>query len=278
MKQKTGFLHKLVSAIGILLIAVFGLLLLFNITIIVKGLIHSDTPPSVFGLTPLVVKSGSMSSDVQHVVYSSELVDITPDQIAALKPGDKVYSMIGEHKLENVILPVNDQSDDPFYIVERPVADHIEVGDLIITKTADVKDIKVGDVISFMENSAVVTHRVIGITEENGVRTFTTKGDANNSEDTDGVPQDKVVGIYSTRIPALGDFIYFLQQPLGMAIFIGVPVLTFLIYDIIRRSRSSKKKTEKEESLEEELARLRAMAKELEDKKAKEASDPKDGE
>ena len=254
-----------------MLIAVFALLLLFNITIIVKGLINSDVPPSVFGVTPLVVKSGSMSSDVQHVVHAEELVDITPDRIAALKPGDTVYSMAGDYKLENVIITVNAaDTEDPFYIVERPAADHIEVGDLILAKAVDTNEIKVGDIISFMENSAVVTHRVIHINEENG-RSFVTKGDANNSEDTgDPVPADKVVGVYSSRIPALGDFIYFLQQPLGMAIFIGVPVLTFLIYDIIRRSRSSKKKSEKEESLEEELERLRAMAKELEEKKAEE--------
>ncbi len=273
MKEKTGFLHKIVSAIGILLIIVFGLLLLFNITIIVKGLINSDVPPSVFGITPLVVKSGSMSSDVQHSVYANELVDISPDAIRSLKPGDKVYTVIGDYKIENVIVSVNGMdTEEPFFLVERPAPDHIEVGDLILVKSTDVNDIKVGDVISFMENSSVVTHRVIKVNEENG-RSFVTKGDANNSEDTgDPVPADKVVGVFSSRIPALGDFIYFLQQPLGMAIFIGVPVLTFLVYDIIRRSRSSKKKSEKEESLEEELARLRAMAKELEEKKASEAS------
>lgn len=277
MKKGSGFLHKLASAIGILLIVLFGLLLLFNITIIVKGLINSSVPPSVFGVTPLVVKSGSMSSDVQHSVYANELVDITPEAVRALKPGDKVYTMAGDYRIENVIVSVNGMdTEEPFFLVERPAADHIEVGDLILVKSADTNTIKVGDVISFMENSSVVTHRVIGINEENG-RSFITKGDANNSADTgDPVPADKVVGVFSSRIPALGDFIYFLQQPLGMAIFIGVPVLTFLIYDIIRRSRASKRKTEKEESLEEELARLRAMAKELEEKKAAEAKKDND--
>lgn len=277
MKEKKGFLSKLAAGVGILLIIIFGLLLLFNLTIIVKGLINSDVPPSVFGVTPLVVQSGSMSSDVQHRIESASITDLTPEQIKQLKVGDKFYSMEQDYKVENVIVSIADSdTDSPVFVVERPAADHIEVGDLIIVKSADTNDIKVGDIISFMENSSVVTHRVIGINEANG-RSFVTKGDANNSPDVgDPVPSEKVVGVFRSRIPALGDFIYFLQKPLGMAIFIGVPVLTFLIYDIIRRSRMSKRKSEKEESLEEELARLREMAKELEAKKAADAEKPND--
>lgn len=268
MKEKKSPASKIVSAIGVVLCVVFGLLLLFNLTIIVKGLINSSVPPSVFGITPMVVKSGSMSSDVQHSVYRSQLVDITDEQAAALKPGDVVYTMVGDYKVANTIMSVNAaDTEEPFYLVERPAKDHIEVGDLIFTKKTDPADVKVGDVISFMENSSVVTHRVIGVNNDGGL-SFTTKGDANNAEDSDPVPADKLVGVYKTRIPALGDFIYFLQKPLGMALFIGIPVLTFIIYDIIRRSRSAKKEDNKTEELEKELERLRALAKEQEAKAA----------
>ncbi|MBO4562714.1 MAG: signal peptidase I [Clostridia bacterium] len=272
MKRTGKTLNGILSAVGILLCVVFGLMLLFNLTIIIKGLINSDVPPSVFGVTPLVVKSGSMSSDVQHTVHSSELVDITQAEISALKPGDKVYTKAGDLKIENVIVSVNAAgSEDPFYLVERPVKDHIEVGDLIFSKAVEPSELKVGDVISFMENSSVVTHRIIRVVNEGGKLSFVTKGDANNSEDTgDPVPADKVVGRYASRIPALGDFIYFLQKPLGMVIFIGVPVLAFIIYDMIRRARSSKGRDKKTEALEEELERLRKMAKELEERKAAE--------
>ena len=271
MKKNTGIIRKIMSAVGIILIACFALLLAFNVTIIVKGLINSDVPPSVFGYTPLIVKSGSMSSDLQHTVYASELIDMTEEQIGNIKVGDTVYSMYGDYKVTNVVMSVNTPEDgELFCIVERPAPDHIEVGDLIITKTADVNSIKVGDIISFMENSSVVTHRVIGTGTENGVLTFTTKGDANNTEDMDGVPADKVVGVYKTRIPALGDFIYFLQKPLGMALFIGVPVLTFILYDIIRRSRSSKKETVDTTAMAKELAELR---KQLEAKNAAEPAE-----
>lgn len=274
MKEKKSIASKIVSAVGIVLCVIFGMMLLFNLTIIVKGLINKDVPPSVFGITPMVVKSGSMSSDVQHSIYRSEIIDMSEEQLASIKVGDTVYTMVGDHKVENTILSVNAaDSEEPFYLVMRPAKDHIEVGDLIFAKKIDAKELKAGDVISYLENSSVVTHRIIKVNSENGALSFTTKGDANNAEDSDPVPADKLVGVYKSRIPALGDFIYFLQKPLGMALFIGIPVLTFIIYDIIRRSRSAKKEDNKTEELEKELERLRALAKEQEAKTAGE--DPK---
>ncbi|MBO4878635.1 MAG: signal peptidase I [Clostridia bacterium] len=274
MKKHSGVLNKILTVMGLLLCIVFGLMLIFNITIIVKGLIHPETPPSVFGVTPMVVKSGSMSSDVQHKIDRSEIVDMTEEQLNAVTVGDTVYTMSGEYKVENRIVSVNVlQSGDVFYLVERPAADHIEVGDLIFSKKTEPKDIKVGDVISFMENSSVVTHRVIGVNNENGKYSFVTKGDANNSEDIgDPVSEEALVGVYKSRVPMLGDFIYFLQKPLGMAIFIGVPVLAFIIFDIIRRSRNNKKEDTRTEELEKELERLRALAKEREEKAKEESS------
>ncbi len=277
MNKHSSVLNKIVSAIGLILCVVFGLMLIFNLLIIAKGLIQPDVPPSVFGLTPMVVKSGSMSSDVQHKLMRTEIIDMTDEQLDAIKVGDVVYSMVGDYKLENHIVSVNNMDDDEssFYLVERPAADHIEVGDLIFSKKTDTADIKVGDVISFMENKSVVTHRVIGIKNEDGSRAFLTKGDANNGEDVDPVAESSVVGVFKTRVPMLGDFIYFLQKPVGMAIFIGVPVLAFIIFDIIRRSRSGKKDDDKKEELEKELERLRALAKEQEERlKAEAANKP----
>lgn len=274
MKEKKSIANKIVSAVGIVLCVIFGMMLLFNLTIIVKGLINKDVPPSVFGITPMVVKTGSMSSDVQHIVKWDELVDISADQIKELKTGDTAYTQYGDLKVANTIASIQSPgSDTPVFITVRPVKDHIEAGDLIFSKKVDPVNVRVGDVISYLENSSVVTHRVIAINNENNQLSFTTKGDANNAEDSDPVPADKLVGVYKSRIPALGDFIYFLQKPLGMALFIGIPVLTFIVYDIIRRSRSAKKEDNKTEELEKELERLRALAKEQEAKTAGE--DPK---
>ena len=96
-------------------------------------------------------------------------------------------------------------------------------------------------------------------TDADGKRSFVTKGDANNTEDP-AVGEDAVFGLYKGRIPGLGDFAMFLQKPLGMAVFIGIPVCAFIIYDIIRRQRSSGRKDKETEELKAELERLRAAA------------------
>ena len=163
-KKKSGAAMQILGAV---LCVVFGFFLVCNIIIIVKGTLHPETPPTVLGVAPMVVLSGSMSGTAE---------------------------------------------------------DHIEVGDLIFTKQADIDELKVGDVVAFMDGSIIVTHRIVSISAD---RTeFVTKGDANNTED-EPISADQIIGQYSGRIPKVGDFALFLQKPLGMVIFIGVPVCAY---------------------------------------------------
>ncbi len=193
----------IVLVVGTVLCVFFAAILLCNLTIILKGVIRPETPPSVFGVTPMVVQSGSMSGTAE---------------------------------------------------------DHIEVGDLIFTVRPDVDKLQKGDIISYMEGSIVVTHRITEVQiDSNGKRSFITKGDANNIPDP-AVDADKVIGLYVGRIARLGDFALFLQQPLGMAVFIGIPACAFIIYDILRRQRSAGKARRENEALLSELERLRAAA------------------
>lgn len=204
-KKKASGLHIAMSVIGAVLCVVFGAMLICNLTIIIKGTINPDMPPSIFGVTPMVVRSGSMSGTAE---------------------------------------------------------DHIEVGDLIFVGKADVDALKEGDVITFVEkdSSIAVTHRIIEVVQNEGGETeFITKGDANNVKDSVPVSKDRIVGIYQSRIPKVGDFALFLQTPLGMVVFIGVPVIAFIIYDIIRRQRYADKDRKKTEEMEAELEKLRAM-------------------
>lgn len=141
-------------------------------------------------------------------------------------------------------------------------SDHIEPGDLIFVKDYDVDDLKVGDVITYMpENSrTAVTHRIIEIGSDENGRYYITKGDANNTEDKNPVYDSQVVGIYWFRLAYVGEFALFLQEPLGLALFVGVPVMAFVIYDVIRRQKATNRETRRNDELEAELERLRALA------------------
>ena len=164
---------RILFIIGAVLCCIFAVILVCNLTIIIKGVANPRIPPSVFGVTPMVVQSGSMSGNAE---------------------------------------------------------DHIEVGDLIFTVNPDTDKLKAGDIISFMDGNIAVTHRII------------------------------VFGLYKGRVPGLGDFAMFLQKPLGMAVFIGIPVCAFIICDIVRRQRSSGKRDKETEELKAELERLPAAA------------------
>ncbi|MBQ7321779.1 MAG: signal peptidase I [Clostridia bacterium] len=220
---------KVASVVSIILIAVLAVVFLQNVIFIVKGAANPEIPPKVFGVTPLVVLSGSMEGD---------------------QPGS------------------------------------FPAGSMLILKKA--KDVEVGDVIAFMDPSSskrsIVTHRVIEIvTAEDGSVLYQTKGDANNAADGSAVPAANIIGEYFFHMPHMGDFAIFLQEPVGMLIFIGVPVIGFIAYDVIRGQRTSKKKEDKTAEMEAELARLRALAGEggAKPEKPTEATSeetPKDGE
>lgn len=199
---------KAFSVISIIICIILSIMLISNITVIVKGTINPETPPSVMGITSMIVMSGSMSGDAP---------------------------------------------------------DHIEVGDLIFTKTVDTNTLKVGDIITFMENGrTTITHRIIGINEDG---TFKTKGDANNAEDFLPVEQKNVIGKYMFRIPKLGDIAMFAQTPVGMLIFIGTPILFYLLVDFILRIAQNKNKKKEENSIQDENAKLREELEKLRSEK-----------
>ena len=242
-----------------------------------KGVADPDTPPSIFGVTPMVVQSGSMSiwvdaddhaaGHVIHLVTQDQIADLDAAGIAALKPGDTFWSYEEDYKVQNTLVSVGDTEDGKIFSVHRLAEDHIEVGDLIFVRKVDTASLRVGDVISYLEDGVVVTHRIIKIGQKDGKLSFTVKGDANLSKDTEPVAEDKVVGKYGWRIAKMGDFAYFIQKPVGMLLFIGAPLAAFIIYDIFRRQRAANKagaKTAEADAeraaLEAELERLRKLA------------------
>ncbi len=78
------------TIIGIVLCVLFGFILVCNMVIIVKGAIDEERPPSIFGTTPLVVLSGSMSGEDPGHIEIGDLVFLEDAAWADLKEGDVV--------------------------------------------------------------------------------------------------------------------------------------------------------------------------------------------
>lgn len=87
-------------------------------------------------------------------------------------------------------------------------------GSIIVLRGTDADNIKIGDVIVFQDDAICqlygkcdpIIHRVVKINENNGVRTFQTKGDHNGDSDKleSDIPADKILGKAVMKIPYLG--------------------------------------------------------------------------
>lgn len=128
------------------------------------------------------------------------------------------------------------------------------------------QDLTVGQIVTFRdtdENGDVffVTHRIVEIGKEGGrIATVTTRGDANTGNDA---PTDiaDVLGVCTSSIGGLGGFAIFLQTPAGILVCVGIPVLAYIVYDVLRiywNNRKAKADTVIDEK-DAEIARLRAL-------------------
>ena len=133
-----------------------------------------------------------------------------------------------------------------YNIVSPSMEPHYSVGDLIYVKSVDPDSVKVGDPITFVlnEDLVVATHRVVAIDSEN--RQFTTKGDANKTEDAAPVHFNNLIGVPVFAIPLMGYVSAFIQQPPGMyiAIAFGIVLLAVVFLPDILAKKNKKEEQE----------------------------------
>lgn len=112
---------------------------------------------------------------------------------------------------------------------------HVEIGDLLLARKTDVKTLTEGNVILYQDGDITVCHRIVAVGfYEDGSRYFIMKGDANNIEDANPVPEEQVSGIVRHRIPGVGYFLNFMQSPLGMLISIALPLIILAAWEFLR--------------------------------------------
>lgn len=124
-----------------------------------------------------------------------------------------------------------------FVILSGSMEDTLNIGDIIFIK--DKSEIKNGDIISYREKQAVITHRVIDIIEQNGETFYKTKGDANETIDKELVSIDEIEGIYCFKIPKIGTIIMFFQSKTGIITFL---IILLVLYIFTNKTSKSKEK------------------------------------
>ena len=118
-----------------------------------------------------------------------------------------------------------------FVIYSSSMEPTIKVGSLIMAGPVDVDQVQVGDIIVFRTPSdpnTTITHRVVGVREEEGVRYFQTKGDATNGTDPVETPLSGRVYRFQYEMPFLGYFVHFAKGTLGMILLVVLPLAGLL--------------------------------------------------
>ena len=153
----------------------------------------------------------------------------------------------------------------PLIVLTDSMNPSIESGDLIIVKKIDADDVEVGMYISFYDpeskSNSVVTHEVIGISTDDttGKLQFDTQGTNNNLPDRTPVPEENLIGVYVSKMAGVGAVAMFMQSPVGLILFVVIPLAGFIIYDVIRRKRNDKNNQDEIDKLKEELAALKSQ-------------------
>ena len=144
----------------------------------------------------------------------------------------------------NKISVVNILGYKSYIIKTNSMEPTISINDVVITKKVKKEKIKKGDVITFLQDGEVITHRITQI-EDNG--NYTTKGDNNNIEDTFKITYENIEGKHILTIPYLGKIVQALDNKIVFLI-ITLIILIFMFMTILnqekRENRREKKKIE----------------------------------
>ena len=150
----------------------------------------------------------------------------------------------------------------PLIVLTESMEREIHDGDLILTRDTPIEDIDVDDVISYFDpaskNKSVVTHRVIERYEEGGIVYFRTQGDNNDIADKYSVPAENVIGVWTGfRLPLMGRVMLFMQSTWGILICIGLPVIAFVVAELLHRRQKDKASQNDIDALKAELEALK---------------------
>ncbi|MDP3997285.1 MAG: signal peptidase I [Candidatus Andersenbacteria bacterium] len=122
----------------------------------------------------------------------------------------------------------------------------------LITIVPEV-DYKEGDIITFKKelgadlsrDDATVTHRIVGVNDEEGEKLFSTKGDANDVEDSQKVVRKQIIGRVIFSIPYVGYLVSFAKTQLGFILLIVIPATIIVYSEILTIKREVKEKLAK---------------------------------
>ncbi len=125
-----------------------------------------------------------------------------------------------------------------YEVVSGSMEPEIPVGSVIYVGAVEPQAVEAGDIIAFVQNGSVITHRV----EENRYveGEFVTKGDANSKEDMEPVKYGSLQGKVVYHVPMLGTVMTLLSGNVGKlyaALLVLCGVMFHMLAGILRARR-----------------------------------------
>lgn len=122
-----------------------------------------------------------------------------------------------------------------YVIISGSMEPNINIGDLVIAKKTK-NELQIGDVISYRKGHSVITHRISQkIENENGEKIYKTKGDNNNTEDSEEIKPEDIEGKVIKVIPKIGNITLVLQNK--MIATIVLIILSMYIYKNYKKNK-----------------------------------------
>lgn len=120
----------------------------------------------------------------------------------------------------------------------------IHYGALAIVKDVNPAKVKVGDVVEFNapETHWVTTHRVVAIAADH--KSFTTRGDANNSADLAPLPASDIRGQFLFSIPEVGNAIRWLHTRNGLLTAVLIPGGAIILLELLSIAKELRRRDE----------------------------------
>jgi signal peptidase I len=128
----------------------------------------------------------------------------------------------------------------PLIVLSGSMVPKMPVGSVVISKSVDPTVIKVGDIITFTQRSALrgsnepfVSHRVVHVLNQATGLSFVTKGDANNTTDSAPVLASQVVGRVILILPFVGKLSQFVHRRWGWILMVILPAFILISWEVV---------------------------------------------
>lgn len=134
-----------------------------------------------------------------------------------------------------------------FVIVSKSMEPTIRKQDAIFVKEVPEQELQVNDIISFTtQEETNVTHRIVEIVEENGIKKYRTKGDNNRTEDKEKIIYRQIEGKYQFKISQFGIITQILKSKITLIILVFLMILIYGYQAIIKSRKRMRKEKRKE--------------------------------